>query len=93
MIRYIRFLDEIAAQDLSLVGGKGANLGEMTRTGLPAAPGFCLTAGAYRDFIAQAGLAAPIDALLAGLDADDADEHLVVIRAGCLIWLPLASRH
>jgi rifampicin phosphotransferase len=74
MTRYIRFLDEIGAQDLPLVGGKGANLGEMARAGLPAAPGFCLTADAYRDFIAAAGLDAPIEALLAGLDAGDADE-------------------
>lgn len=58
MTRYIRFLNEIGAQDLALVGGKGANLGEMTRAGLPVPPGFCLTADAYRDFIAAAGLAA-----------------------------------
>ena len=69
MTRYIRFLDEIGAQDLPLTGGKGANLGEMARAGLPAAPGFCLTADAYRDFIAAAGLDEPIEALLAGLDA------------------------
>ena len=33
------------------MGGKGANLGEMTRAGLPVPPGFCLTAAAYREFL------------------------------------------
>jgi len=32
------------------VGGKGANLGEMTRAGLPVPPGFCITTEVYRDF-------------------------------------------
>lgn len=33
------------------VGGKGANLGEMTRAGFPVPEGFCLTTEVYRDFI------------------------------------------
>jgi pyruvate,water dikinase len=74
MTRYIRFLNEIGAGDLPLVGGKGANLGELTRAGLPVPPGFCLTAAAYQDFIAAAGLAEPIAAILANLDVDDADD-------------------
>src|SRR5437588_3902539 len=32
---------------LPLVGGKAANLGEMTRAGLPVPPGFCITTTAY----------------------------------------------
>ncbi len=71
MTRYIRFLDEVDAKDLLLVGGKGANLGELTRAGLPVPPGFCLTAHAYRDFIASAGLQAPIADILSGPGMDD----------------------
>ena len=40
--------EEIDRQSLPLVGGKGANLGEMYRAGLPVPPGFCVTTAAYR---------------------------------------------
>src|SRR5438270_7467944 len=47
---------------LALVGGKGANLGEMTNAGLPVPPGFCLTTAAYELVAAEAGLDAVLDA-------------------------------
>lgn len=43
--------DEIDASDLPAVGGKGANLGEMTKAGLPVPSGFCVTTFAYRKFL------------------------------------------
>lgn len=54
MTNYISTFDQITAQDVPLVGGKGANLGEMTRAGLPVPPGFCVSAEAYRVFTAHA---------------------------------------
>lgn len=39
--------------DTSIVGGKGANLGALTRAGVPVPPGFCLTTRAFQLFIAQ----------------------------------------
>ena len=39
---------DIAAGMLAVVGGKAANLGELTRARLPVPPGFCLTTEAYR---------------------------------------------
>lgn len=54
MTNYIAAFDTITAHDIPLVGGKGANLGEMTRAGLPVPPGFCVTADAYRRFTASA---------------------------------------
>jgi pyruvate,water dikinase len=39
---------------LPLVGGKGANLGEMTRARLPVPPGFCVTPVAYARVAAEA---------------------------------------
>jgi len=41
----------IRARDLLWVGGKGANLGEMTHAGFPVPPGFCLTTTAFQKFI------------------------------------------
>ena len=43
---------DIRAADLPLVGGKGANLGEMTHAGFPVPPGFCLTTVAFQQFMA-----------------------------------------
>lgn len=48
---YILFFDEIDKKDVSLVGGKGANLGEMTKAGFQVPYGFCVTTEAYRDFM------------------------------------------
>lgn len=52
------------------VGGKGANLGEMIRAGLPVPAGFCLTTRAYRQATSSAGLDA-VHAALAAAAPDD----------------------
>lgn len=57
--------------DVALVGGKGANLGEMTQAGLPVPPGFIVTAAAYDRFLRTSGLAGKIKRLLAKLDPED----------------------
>ncbi len=44
----IRWFDDVQASDTAVVGGKGANLGECTRAGLPVPGGFCITTQAYR---------------------------------------------
>ena len=64
---YIRWFHEINAKDVDLVGGKGANLGEMVSANLPVPPGFCLTAQAYREFINRTGLEEPIHTLVGGM--------------------------
>ncbi len=51
-MNYIKTFPEVSAADVNLVGGKGANLGELTSAGFPAPPGFCLTTEAYRVFVA-----------------------------------------
>lgn len=48
---YTVFFKEIDKDDLSLVGGKGANLGEMTKAGFPVPNGFAITVPAYDAFI------------------------------------------
>ncbi len=53
---YIRWFNEVGKAESGLVGGKGANLGELTRAGLPVPPGFCVTSAAYQDFIRLNGL-------------------------------------
>jgi len=68
---YTRWFQQIGAADVELVGGKGANLGEMVAAGLPVPPGFCLSAAAYRDFVRDTGLDEAIAQILAETVADD----------------------
>lgn len=49
-MKSILFIDEINKDRISEVGGKGANLGEMTQAGFPVPGGFCLTTD---DFVAR----------------------------------------
>ena len=51
-MKQIVFFHEIDKTMLPLVGGKGANLGEMTRAGFPVPKGFCLTTEVYEAFAA-----------------------------------------
>ena len=53
---YVMRFAELGRGDIAVAGGKGANLGELTRAGLPVPPGFVLTTAAYRDV----GVGAPI---------------------------------
>lgn len=74
---------EVGATDVALVGGKAANLGELTRAGLPVPAGFCVTAAAYRAFISESGTWQQIEALLRDLPDEPAaiDEIAAAIRA------------
>ena len=71
---YIKRFKELSKDDINLVGGKGANLGEMFSAGFPVPDGFVLTADAYRDFIAKTGIATKIEEKLKGLDIEDTDK-------------------
>ena len=53
---YVVWFDEVDKGDISIVGGKGANLGEMTKAGIPVPTGFIVTAQAYFKFIKDAGI-------------------------------------
>lgn len=60
----IYWLDEEHAGTAEL-GGKGAGLARLHRAGLPVPPGFCVASSAYRQFVHENGLAAPIAGLRA----------------------------
>jgi pyruvate,water dikinase len=59
---------EVGKQDVASVGGKGANLGEMTQANIPVPEGFIVTAGAYFDFLEKAELKDKIRQQLQPLD-------------------------
>jgi len=72
---YIIGLDQLGMQDVDVVGGKNASLGEMISNlgglGVDVPGGFATTSQAYRDFLRTDGLDTRIYDLLADLDVDD----------------------
>ncbi len=70
----IRPFDDLGRADVAFAGGKGANLGELTRAGFPVPPGFVVGAPAYGRFVTEGGLRDRIAVMLADLDVDDPDE-------------------
>ncbi len=65
----IRWLADLGRSDLALAGGKGANLGELTRAGFPVPPGFVVTTAGYDSYVEANGLAGALEADPAGAAA------------------------
>ena len=65
---------EVGKNDGGLVGGKGANLGEMTRAGIPIPQGFIVTSEAYFRFLDASNLRPRIKEMLKGVDVENAEE-------------------
>jgi len=68
----------IDRHDLPRVGGKGANLGEMTRAGFPVPGGFCVTTEAFRVFLDACGDTEDLFAALDAIDPEDTEAVRVV---------------
>src|SRR5215217_2155630 len=62
-MNYTAWFDQISKEDIPLVGGKGANLGELSRAGLPVPPGFVVTTTAYEAFVETSGIRGEVVAL------------------------------
>lgn len=71
--KFVLWFHEIDKDDVATVGGKGANLGEMTRSGFPVPNGFVVTSAAYVHMIEVNNLQDKIKAVLKGLNVEDAD--------------------
>ena len=75
MTEYVRWLRDLRMDDVPIVGGKNASLGEMihhlAEVGVRVPGGFATTADAYREFLAKDGLDERIQALLDDLDVED----------------------
>ncbi len=100
MARWIRLFSEGDASQRGLLGGKGANLAEMTRLGLPIPPGFTVTTDACRAFLAGdrtvpdgmwdevAGGLGEIERQVGRRFGDAADPLLVSVRSGAAASMP-----
>jgi pyruvate, water dikinase len=78
--RHVRRLADLGASDVAAAGGKGANLGELTRAGFPVPSGFVVTAGTYLEALDAGGVRQALLDRVRDLDPkDDA-----ALRAACL---------
>lgn len=73
MSRYVYDFAAGNAAMSGLLGGKGANLAEMTNLGLPVPPGFTITTEACRGYLATGALPAALD--------DEIGAHLHVLES------------
>ncbi|MEM4824760.1 MAG: phosphoenolpyruvate synthase [Desulfurococcaceae archaeon] len=72
--RFVLWLEEVRKEDVPLVGGKNANLGEMMAAGIPVPPGFAVTAYAFKYFMEKTGLGQKIYDMLRKLDVNNTKE-------------------
>jgi len=67
----ILWFNEVGKEDVALVGGKGANLGEMASANFPVPRGFIVASKAYFDFLEENKLKSKIDRELKNINLDD----------------------
>lgn len=67
----IKFFKDLDKHDVPLVGGKNANLGEMTKIGMPVPNGFAVTINAYDQFLEENNLIEKIYSILKSTDVND----------------------
>ncbi|MCS7093725.1 MAG: phosphoenolpyruvate synthase [Candidatus Aenigmarchaeota archaeon] len=67
-MKFIKWLNELSKNDINLVGGKAANLGEMYNAKLPVPNAFVITAPAYKHFIEKNNLMKKIKEILKNTD-------------------------
>ena len=104
---HVHDFEDGGREQVDLLGGKGANLAEMTRLGLPVSPGFTIDTEACREYLRSGalppGLPAAVDAHLARLEqrigrrlGDPVDPLLVSVRSGARFrwpgWKQVARR-
>ena len=95
---YIIPFEQLKNKDVELVGGKNASIGEMISglagLGVSVPGGFATTSHAYRDFLAQDGLAERIRTVLEPLDVDDVERLAVVGKEirGWMLATPFPAR-
>jgi len=71
---HVLWFRQIRKEDIPIVGGKGANLGEMYHAEIPVPNGFVVTSGAYFDFVKTTSLKQKILTELSGMDVNDSKE-------------------
>lgn len=71
--RVVVWFEEVDKRSIGIAGGKGANLGELIRAGIPVPNGFIVTADAYVSFLDEAGIRGQIQELVEPIDESDTE--------------------
>lgn len=61
---FTKSIKQLSKVDVTIAGGKGASLGEMTQAGIPIPPGFVILSNAFERFLDETNLKVEIDAVL-----------------------------
>jgi len=70
-MKFIKTLKEISKSDISIAGGKGANLGELLKIGLPVPSGFVILTRAFERFLKDTDVNVEIEAVLGKINVKD----------------------
>ncbi len=73
-MKSIAWFKEIKKEDVGIVGGKGANLGEMVNADFPVPLGFCITAQAYFKWLEDTGLKKIIIKKINSIDVENTEQ-------------------
>ena len=71
---FIRWLSNLSKNDVSVAGGKGANLGEMYNSHFPVPPAFVITTDSFHYFLEETKIEDKIKEILNRIDVDNTDE-------------------
>jgi pyruvate, water dikinase len=69
--KYVLWLSDLSKKDVSIAGGKGANLGEMYNAKFPVPQAFVVTTEAFKYFLKQSKVEDEIKTILHKIDVDD----------------------
>jgi pyruvate, water dikinase len=67
---YVKWLSELSSKDIKLVGGKGANLGEMFNANFPVPQAFVITTEAFFHFLKETKIENKINEIMRTIDVD-----------------------
>jgi len=70
----VAWFEDLRKDDVGIVGGKGANLGEMVNAKMPVPPGFVVTSKAYANFLKETGIYGEIMAIINKTDINNSTE-------------------
>jgi pyruvate,water dikinase len=70
----VAWFGDLDKGDVAIAGGKGANLGELVRAGLPIPPGFVITSETFNKFLEKSNLSRSIKKILKETDVDNSRE-------------------
>ncbi|MGZ8890981.1 MAG: PEP/pyruvate-binding domain-containing protein [Nitrososphaeraceae archaeon] len=73
---YVIRLDQIGKNDIKIAGGKGANIGEMIKFGIPVPSGFIVTTSSFDHLIQINNLENQIDQIIKNTDVENTAELL-----------------